>query len=141
MNLLSSLSTLNLVANCRENWHLAARERALANDFAIRPADAQAIARMGGEVSGEIGESSILLNDTSNDTIVSNRADCSKTLDRFFYLPSRQESIPPILSEIASQIKNYRHNSEHNSESERLFVGLNPQQPSGRYGPRPKVPK
>ncbi len=137
MTLLSSLSTLNLAANCRENWHLAARERALANYLAI--------ARMGGEISGEIsgeiGESSILLNNTPNgmvnDTIVSNRADCSKTLDRFFYLPSRQESIPPILSEITSPIKNYRHNSE----SERLFVGLNPQQPSGRYRPTPKVPK
>lgn len=138
MNLLSSLSTLNSAANCQENWQIVTRER----EYRTLTLGHLAIAGTGGEMQGvEMqgtgGECSIL----SSDTIVSISADPSKTLDRFLGLPLRPDSINDSInesfSEIASQMKNYRHESE----SERLFVGLNPQPPSGRYGPKPKVPQ
>ena len=136
MNLLSTLSTLNLAANCPENWQAAAREResqTCAGNLASTrmPLEIGGAVReeVGGNADGKIGDSMIPL----DDTIVS---DCMLTLDRFFSLFSRENSIQNSIDEIFSEIKNYRHNGE----SERLFVGLNPQQPSGRYGPKPTVP-
>lgn len=144
MNLLLSLSTLNPATNCQENWYIPmAREPEYT---ALTLGDFTDMG-MSVEMQGETGESLILQDDTIELEIlelkiVLGSADPSKTLDRYFGLLLRPASMNKSLSEIPSQIKNHRHESDQNNqESERLFVGLNPQQPSGGYRPKPKVPQ
>ncbi|MEA5469186.1 hypothetical protein [Spirulina sp. 06S082] len=136
MNLLSSLSTSQLATRCQEDRHLVARGSEFSQEFknlasVTLASRAIAIAKMWIETTEDY---SVLLNDTIVSKYENNTKISAKISDR----PLRFSMPPESLSGIEGiEIEGY----QHNSDSERLLVGSNQQQISGRYRQKSTVPQ